>query len=286
MDLRSWGATAEGFARHLRATGKSADTVRTYLSAVSLFWRWCEAREDCPVSADRSTVRDWIALRRDTVSNGRAHNSLAALRSFYAWLNEDGEREDDPCVGARIKRAKRNPTKPLRVDEFSRLMSVADRERDQLMLLVLGHTGVRISELAGIEPTDFDWSRGLIRIKGKGDKHAYIAPPCEIMDRLRIFLGLLPDDGPIWRSAKRKEPMSAHQIRKIIYGLADEAGVEHVHPHRLRALFATEHYRNYHDIERLRRSMRHESIETTQSYISYLEEEPGYEQMRAMKLGV
>lgn len=284
MVIHSWAATAKGYERYLLATGKSAGTVRTYSSDLHLFWDWCADREvdafECPPGA----VREWFASRVQDVSSSRAIGTLAALRAYYAWGIEDRLAESDPTKGLRVKRRGQVPTRPLERDDFKSLLKVCSCDRDRTMLMLMAHTGLRITELATLTPESFDWQRQLIRVDGKGGKQAYVAAPDEVLGMIRQVMGFFPVAGEgIWRSEQKHRPMAAHQLRKIIYKLAEKAGIE-AHPHRMRSMFAVEHYKIYHDIERLRRAMRHADITTTQRYITHLEDEPVYAQVRGLRL--
>lgn len=284
MGFHSWAVTAKGFERHLLSTGKSQGTVRTYTSDLRLFWAWCAEREldafDCPPGA----LKEWFAGRVLDVSSSHAIHTLAALRCFYAWGREQGLSDGDPTSGMRIKRRDHVPTKPLERGDFASLLKVCDCDRDRTMLMLMAHTGLRITELATLTPESFDWQRRLIKINGKGGKQAYVAAPDEVLGMVRGMMGFFPvSNEGIWRSEQKRRPMAAHQLRKIVYRLAEKAGVD-AHPHRMRAMFAVEHYKTYHDIERLRRAMRHAEVTTTQGYITHLEDEPVFEQVRGLRL--
>lgn len=284
MDLHSWTATAKGFERHLLTTGKTAGTVRTYTSDLRLFWGWCGEREldafECPAGA----LKEWFAARVQEVSSSRAIGTLAALRCFYAWGMGEGLVTADPTKGLRVKRREHVPTRPMERDGFASLLKVCNCDRDRAMLMLMAHTGLRITELATLTPESFDWARKLIKINGKGGKQAYVAAPDDVLGMCRGLMGFFPVAGEgIWRSEQKGRPMAAHQLRKIIYRLAEKAGIE-AHPHRMRSMFAVEHYKVYHDIERLRRAMRHADITTTQRYITHLEDEPVFEQVRGLRL--
>lgn len=284
MVLRSWTTTAQGYAAHLLTTGKSPGTVRTYTSDVRLFWQWCAAREGSPWDATRSTVREWFAARILDVSPSRAIGTLAALHAFYQWGRDEGWVERDPCEGLKAKRGSRQPTKPVERSDFQSMLKFCSNERDRALLMLMAHTGLRVTEVATLTPESFDWHRRLIKVRGKGDKEAYVAAPEEVLGILRGMMGFFPVPGEgIWRSEQKRRPMKAHQLRKILYRLADQAGTS-VHPHQMRVMFAVEHYKEYHDIERLRKAMRHADVSTTQGYIAHLEDEPVFEQVRNLWL--
>ena len=282
MEPTDWLTTEGPFKRYLLSCGRSANTARTYASGVKMFWRWCAKYEMTPFEATRAELRDWTAERHASVSGTRLHNDLAGLRCFYAWLRETGYRDDNPTEGVKIKRGKRLPTKPLSMEELDALMQAASCERDRLLILVLAHTGLRVSELASLTSEDIDWASGVIIITGKGDKQRKLAPQIEVINRLHAFCGMFPS-GPVWMS-KWDRPLAEHQIRKLIYAVAAKAHVENVHPHRFRAFFATTYIEQFADIQALQGVMGHESIETTSKYSEWTREARGLKQMRALKI--
>ena len=135
MDRLDWQSTTGPFTRYLLSCGKSDNTARTYCSGVKMFWLWCVHGELTPFEASKSDLRDWTAERHATVSSARLHNDHAGLRLFYAWLREQGYRDDDPMEGIRVKRGKRLPTKPLTLAELEELVAAAPSERDRLLIL-------------------------------------------------------------------------------------------------------------------------------------------------------
>ena len=282
--LVSWGQTSRAFREYLITTGRSEGTAKTYCSNLSLFWTWCTHHECLPADVDREAVRSWLSERMNSVSSARAHNDLAALRLFYAWMKDIRHRDDDPTDNVRVKRRKSLPTEPLHADEMESLLAASRDERDRLIILMLAHTGMRISELASLRAEDIDWQRGTIRIFGKGDKERRLAPDPEVLNRLHAFCGMFPS-GSIWKAKRSHQALSAHQIRKVLYDLAERAKLEDVHPHRFRALFATQYVEQFADIQALQGVLGHESIETTARYSEYTRERRGLEQMRSLKFG-
>jgi len=281
--LGTWGSTAREYRDYLITTGRSEGTAKTYVSNLSLFWQWCTRRECLPQDVDQPTIRAWMADRMAQVSAARAHNDLASLRCFFALVRELRLRDDDPTQNIRVKRPKQLPTEPLSRQELESLLSACKIERDRLIVLMLAHTGMRISELASLRAEDIDWQKGIIRIIGKGDKERRLSPDPDVLGRLHAFCGMFPS-GSVWKSQRAHQALSAHQIRKILYEVAERARLDHVHPHRLRALFATEYVEQFADIQALQGVMGHESIETTSRYSEYTRERRGLDQMRRLKL--
>lgn len=278
-----WAQAADEFRRYLITIGRSDGTAHTYVSNLSLFWHWCANHEMDSRDADRVLVRAWISDRMAVVSSQRAHNDLAALRHYYRMLIEDRYREDDPTANMRVKRQKALPTEPLDDDELGLLLGACREERDRLILLMLASTGMRISELASLSADNIDWRKGEIRVVGKGDKERRIAPNPEVLGRLHAYCGMFPE-GPLWLSKRQGNQLSAHQIRKILYDLAERAHLKGVHPHRLRSFFATKYIEQFADIQALQGVLGHNSIETTARYSEYTRARRGLEQTKMLRL--
>lgn len=284
MRPADWGDTAAAFASYLLTTGKSRETVRTYSSAVAILWRWCEEREECAIAADKTLLRAWLGARAALVSSTRVHSNLAGLHCFYEFLIDAGLRDDDPSKGLRIKRTETLPTEPLSLAEIQQLLRACDNERDILIVLLLAFSGVRITEFASMEAEDIDWEKGAIIIRhGKGDVARRVTPSAEIMARLHSYVGFF-HTGPLWLSQRQRQPMSAHQIRKVLYAMADRAGLPHVHPHRFRSTFACEFIEQFGDIHALKGAMGHKSIDTTARYAKAVEMRRGQAMMKRLAL--
>lgn len=283
MNSVGWDQTHRNFTRYLLSCGKSANTAKTYASNLSIFWRWCAQYEATPYHADRAMVREWIASRLASVSSARVHNDLASLKLFFAWLKETRDRDDDPTEGVRVKRTKALPTQPLEQSDLDKLLATCTNERDRLMVLMLAATGLRISELASLTAEAIDWQRGEIKVRGKGDKERRIAPAPEVLAQLRAWTGMFPS-GPLWLSKHLHQPLSAHQMRKILYEIAKKGNLEGIHPHRFRSYFATSYIEQFADIQALQGVMGHDSIETTARYSETTRQRRGLDMMRRLSI--
>jgi site-specific recombinase XerD len=105
-----------------------------------------------------------------------------------------------------------------------------------------------------------------------------VIPPKDIIGRLHAFAGMFPS-GPLWVSHWGRA-LSGQQLRKIIYGIAAEAKLEGVHPHRFRAFYATQYIEQFKDIQALQGVLGHTSIETTSRYSQWTREARGAAQMQ------
>lgn len=280
--MQSWTETRRHFHDYIVSSGKSEGTANTYCYNLSLFWRWCAKYEVTPYEVDSRLVRTWSAERQTQVTKTRVHNELAALRLFFKMLMEYRDRDDDPTTNVNVAREKRLPTEPLDKPELDAILAACTDERDRMLVLMLAHSGLRISEIASLRAEHIDWIRGRIKVFGKGAKERSIAPNPEIMNRLHAFAGMFPE-GPIFVS-KQGRALAAHQMRKIIYGLAARAKLSHIHPHRFRSLFATTFVEQFADIQALQGMMGHENIQTTARYAEYTKMRRGQDYMRRLAI--
>lgn len=283
--MSEWTETAEAFSRYLLTSNKAQGTAFSYVQNLSKFWRWCHGHEIHPAQVDTEAIRAWTGERLGKgISADRIYNDVSALKWYYKWLIDLRIRDDNPAEHISVKRPKSLPTEPLSNREVGALLNACTSERDRLLLLTFAYTGLRVSELASLEYEDIDWNQGFIKVLGKGEKERLIAPNPELIGRLHAYGGMFPA-GPIWISKRVKKPLGPHQIRKIFYGIAKEAKVENVHPHRFRSYFATEYIEQFKDIQSLQGLMGHSDINTTARYSEYTKARRGMQMMREFKIG-
>lgn len=271
----SFDSALTGFSDYLVSCGLLPRSVRTYRMNLRVFWRWCLVRGTTPATATMDDIRAYFVERQgDGISSSRRSNDKYALDHYYAWLIESMRRSDTPMPPSlKVKIEKVEPTQPLTAEELERFVTVCDRPRDRLMVLILVTTGMRISELVAMTADDVNWELGHILIHGKGAKERWALLPDYVLEDLRLYVGLIDHagnavrSGLLWRSVSTGRPMSDQTVRdKVLKPLSEKAGIEHFHPHRLRATFATMFQNQYGDIETLQALMGHESPATTTRY--------------------
>ncbi|MGH8861370.1 MAG: site-specific integrase, partial [Jatrophihabitantaceae bacterium] len=173
------GAAIDAYEQHLRLeVNRSAHTVRAYLGdVVALLDHVARLGGHRLDDIDLPMLRGWLAILRD---RGAARTSLArraaALRTFTAWAHRTGRAEIDPGALLASPRAHRTLPSVLDAREAASAMTNADKDttpigrRDRLILELLYATGIRVSELAGLDLDDVDRSRRVVRVLGKGAK--------------------------------------------------------------------------------------------------------------------
>jgi len=270
----------DAFARHLGSErGRSVHTVRAYVGdVVSLLDH--ASRMGCtrPGDLDLTVLRSWLARLRTT---GAARTSLArraaAARTFTAWAHRDGLLANDPGAQLASPQPRRELPTVLRDDQAATLVTAPSGDdpvplRDRLVLELLYATGIRVSELCGLDVDDVDRVRRVVRVLGKGAKERsvpYGQPAEQALDAwLRSGRPALatPDSGPallLGAKGRRLQPTTA---RTVVARYAAEAGLPHVSPHGLRHSAATHLLEGGADLRSVQELLGHASLSSTQIY--------------------
>jgi integrase/recombinase XerC len=273
-------AAVDAFARHLASErGRSTHTVRAYVGdAVSLLEHATRVGRTRPADLDLSVLRSWLARLRST---GAARSSLArraaAARTFTAWAHRDGLLGED--IGARLASPKARRVLPgvLRGDQAVALVTApsgagAVALRDRLILELLYATGIRVSELCGLDIDDVDQARRLVRVLGKGAKERSVPYGRPAEDALEAWLRtgrpLLasPDSGPALLLGIRGGRLQATTARTVVSRYAGAAGLPHTSPHGLRHSAATHLLEGGADLRSVQELLGHASLSSTQIY--------------------
>ena len=269
------------FARHLSAVdGRSTHTIRAYVGdIVSLLDHAASLGYTHPHDLDIAVLRSWLAALR---AHGAARASLArraaAARTFSGWAYRQGLLKRD--IGAQLASPKAHRTLPtvLRVDQVETLVDAPPTApdplalRDRVVLELLYATGIRVSELCGLNIADVDRARRVVRVVGKGDKERsvpYGLPAEDALDhwlrRGRPELATAASGDALLLGARggRLNPTIA---RRIVAHYARTAGLPHVTPHGLRHTAATHLLEGGADLRAVQELLGHASLATTQLY--------------------
>ncbi len=275
--------------------GKSTKTVDEYYLDLRTFFRYILLSKNlCPDSVpfeeiDISTV-DIDLIKSITVSdiyeffiylaNDRNNRSrtrarkASTLRSFYKYLTvKAGLLDFNPVADLDLPKPRRNLPVHLEYDECLRLLAAVDgknRQRDYAILVVFLNTGIRLSELVGINLTDIHDNR--LRVLGKGGKErvVYLNEACQ--EAIHIYMRVRPVDGVIDKKAlflsNRKTRISHQMVQNLVKKYIEKAGLDpqRFSTHKLRHTAATLMFQNGVDIRVLKEVLGHENLGTTQIY--------------------
>jgi site-specific recombinase XerD len=236
------------FLRHLRAEGRSPNTLRLYGQAVTFFSRWLESEGRTPTidELNRAAIREWLAVLSDTHEPGTVKVRYRGLHRFCSWLVDEDELGSNPMASLSPPTLKMKPVPVISDDELTALLKAcagrefADR-RDEALIRLLLDCGVRISEACGLRVDDLDLDQGMAIVLGKGRKRRAIYFSARTVRALDRYVRM--------RAAHRwahldalfltqRGTLSADGARDRVKIRAQLAGIDHVNPHRFRHTFA------------------------------------------------
>jgi integrase/recombinase XerC len=274
----------DDFLRHLRERNASVHTIKAYSGDLDVFAAYIGSRDW--TSIDHVAIRGFLSLLYDKgLSKTSVARALAAVRSLYRWLAQEGVVEQNP---AKLVSTPRLPKKLPRVPTIEEMNSVLDGkmpevasfpERDRLMFELLYGCGIRNSELVGINLDDISLSNEAILIRGKGKKERYVpfggsalAALADYLPWRQQLLATLkrPVTGkgmPALLVNQRGGRLTTRSVGRIVKRIAVAKGMSpDVHPHTLRHAFGTHMLEEGADLRAIQELLGHERLATTQRY--------------------
>jgi integrase/recombinase XerC len=200
---------------------------------------------------------------------------LSAWRGFYRYLARDHGYGDNPCLGIRAPKAAKRLPKALSPDETHRLLDIdADTVltiRDKAIYELFYSSGLRLSELTALAPSDVAHAEGTVRVTGKGSKTRIVPVGAYALKALSDWLAsraLIAGHDPLALFVNRTgQRLSARSVQQRLKTLALKQGVStSVHPHVLRHSFASHVLQSSSDLRAVQEMLGHASISTTQVY--------------------
>jgi integrase/recombinase XerC len=282
----------DDFLRHLRERNASAHTIKAYAGDLDVFSAYIGSKTGNPDwnSIDHIAIRGFLSHLYDRgLSKASVARALAALRSLFRWLAQEGVVEQNP---AKLVSTPRLAKKLPRVPTIEEMNSVLDGkmpeaasfpERDRLMFELLYGCGIRNSELVGINLDDISLSNEAILIRGKGKKERYVPFGGSALGALSVYLpwrqqllgalkvagkNAIPSKGgPALLINQRGGRLTTRSVGRIVKRIAVAKGLSpDVHPHTLRHAFGTHMLEEGADLRAIQELLGHERLATTQRY--------------------
>ena len=257
--------------------GLSPRTVDAYRSDLERYGREAIAAGRDPARAEPRDVAAHLAgLRRGGLAARSVARHLVALRGFYRHLVQLGERPDDPTSGLAPPKQMRKLPRVLRESEVAALLAAPDvsiplGQRDKAMLETIYATGLRVSELIGLELAQLRLDVGFLLAWGKGGKERAVPVGEQAEAALQRYLAesrpaLVEGRHEVVFVNHRGAPLTRQGCWKIIAAYGRQVGVARLSPHVLRHSFATHLLEHGADLRAVQMMLGHASISTTQIY--------------------
>lgn len=269
------------FLKSLREKNASGHTIRAYSNYLGRFAAFMGANAGWK-DVDHVRIRAFLShLYEQGLSKTSVARSLAALRSLYRWLAQEGVVEQNP---AQLVSTPKLPKKLPRVPTIEEMNTVLDGgmpecaawpERDLMILELLYGCGIRNSELVGIQLDDIRWSNGAILVRGKGKKERYVPFGEAAAAAIEAYLPtrqqlMVEHKGRTTRAlllSRRCTPLTTRSVGRIVKQIAVAKGLSpDVHPHTLRHAFGTHLLEEGADLRAIQELLGHERLSTTQRY--------------------
>ncbi len=265
--------------------GRSDHTRRAYLGDLRSLFDFVSERAPGTGIGGLSlpVLRSWLAAQAAT---GAARTTLArrtsAVKTFTAWATRRGLIAIDPAARLQVPKSRRTLPAVLRQDQALEAMVAAKSGaqqgdplalRDQLIVELLYASGIRVSELCGLDVDDVDTSRRLLRVLGKGNKQRTVPFGAPAQAALTAWLSdgrpalATAKSGPALLLGARGRRLDPRQARKVVHQTMSAVdGAPDIGPHGLRHSAATHLLEGGADLRVVQELLGHSTLATTQLY--------------------
>ena len=255
-------------------------TIKNYGEDLRAFKEFYGNLEGCHSwkSVDSDVIRDWMESMMDKGNNATSINRrLSALRSFYRFALARKLVDKDPVHGVTGPKKGRPLPQFLKENEMDRLLDAGswtegfEDVRDRTIIMTFYETGIRLSELIGLDDCMVDFSNRQLKVTGKRNKQRVIPFGEELLATLRDYMKCRNKEVNLQSEAlfvtAKGQRMTSSQVREAVRkNLSKVCTLKKRTPHVLRHTFATAMLNNKAGIESVKKLLGHESLSTTEIY--------------------
>jgi integrase/recombinase XerC len=282
----SMARQVQTFERYLTSERRAATrTVTTYMRDLHDLAAFVQ-KQGLPDDAGKLDVRhlrSFLAARPDTREPATIQRKVSALRTFYRYLRRTKQVEQNPAADLKTPRLKRKLPTYLHVEQAAETVEMPTQRgttaahlRDRAMLELLYGSGLRVSELVGLDLTHLDLDEQSARVLGKGSKERIVPLGGQSVRAVREYLDVraelrargrdLAGERALFLSARGKR-ISVRQVQVLVkqYGMLS-TGTSALHPHAMRHSCATHLLDAGADLRSIQELLGHASLSTTQRY--------------------
>ena len=269
------------FLNYLKFERNRSDlTIKNYGEDLRAFEEFYGNLEGCHSwkSVDSDIIRDWMESMMDKGNNATSINRrLSALRSFYRFALARKLVDKDPVHGVTGPKKGRPLPQFLKENEMDRLLDAGswtegfEDVRDRTIIMTFYETGIRLSELIGLDDSMVDFSNRQLKVTGKRNKQRVIPFGEELLATLRDYMKCRDKEVNLQSEAlfvtAKGQRVTTSQVREgVKKNLSKVCTLKKRTPHVLRHTFATAMLDNKAGIESVKKLLGHESLSTTEIY--------------------
>lgn len=266
------------FCAHLETERNvSPHTLAAYrrdLQQLTLFVAKERGEDATALEVDHLLLRRYLALLGKTTAKSSIGRKLAAIRTFFRFLLRQGEIDRNPAELTATPRMEQRLPFHLDIDQTTALMEAPTTEekhvlRDRAILELLYSSGLRVSELTGLDIGDLDQASGMVRVMGKGGKERIVPVGSRAILAVREYLaqrGEQAGSGALFLNTRGLR-INRRSVARIVDAHALRvAAFKRISPHILRHTFATHMLEGGADLRSIQELLGHASLSTTQKY--------------------
>lgn len=248
-----------------RIEGRSEKTLERYQYILRRF----RQQDGTPIrEVTVYNIRQFLAYEK---GRGIADRTLRGYRdifnSFFGWIHREGLIQNNPCANLNPIKCRKEVRLPYSDIDLERLKESCTTPRDKAIVYFLMATGCRISEMCGLNREDIDFRNLECTVLGKGNKERTVYLDSVSAMQLQNYLKTRTDNEEALFIGKGTPRMHPQGIRKRLHEIAEQAGVQNVHPHRFRRTLATNLINHGMAIQEVANVLGHERIDTTMTYV-------------------
>ncbi len=276
--MKSQVQWTQGFLQHLQHERRLSErTVENYRRDLVRVQAYCHDRKISEWNQlDVHGVRALVAhLHRQGLHGRSIARLLSALRSLFRFLLRENQATHNPAEGVSAPKSERLLPKVLDVDQMSRLLDIKGEEpltlRDRALMELMYSSGLRLSELVGLDINDLDQRDALVTVIGKGNKSRVLPVGRLALQAIKVWLktrvAMADIDETALFVSRNGNRLSARAIEARLRQWGLKQGLDaKVHPHRLRHSFASHMLESSQDLRAVQELLGHADIGTTQIY--------------------
>lgn len=259
----------------------SVHTIRAYSDDLTIFFQFIKAQFDVELPADinAAMIRSWMAaLTLQKVQPRSINRKISSLKSFIKFCLVQGTMKNNPTKAIQVLKTKKRLPSYVEEDQIEKLLKRTEfpdnftGRTDYLVLSILYHTGIRVSELVNLQESQIDSSRSQIKVLGKGNKERIIPVHPELIEKINGYKQekkaaqseAVSQQLLIGAKGKPLTSRQAYDIVKKYLSLVTTA--EKKSPHILRHSFATHLTGNGAELNAVKELLGHTSLAATQVY--------------------
>lgn len=250
----------------LLTEGKSRRTVYTYSTVIK---RFLEETNKSIFLINVFDIRIWLAKKQQEISLRTCENYRSYLSAFFKWLASEEIIEKNPMEKIKPIKYIEQIKKPFSEVELDALRRGCKTLRERAEFEVLISSGVRVSELGGLNISDINFNDLSVLVRnGKGGKQRITYINELAKHHLLIYLNSRTDNEDCLFLTKLNTRLSKSSAENDLKRIGRAAQIENVHPHRCRRTFATSLFKKGMDLHTIQKLMGHSDINTTKGYLS------------------